>query len=177
MNQLFLLNFSVHVKSLSGPCPKHAVSLSPSEANWRLAPSTYDFITTSCRHQMETFSALLALCEGNSRDTGEFPSQRPVTRSFDVFFDLHLNKRLSKKSGGWCFQTPSHYDVTVMMMKFDGWPWKTIGHLFYATSSFAPHFVAIGEFKGSYSLEMPNLGQIRRFFFSRVTLRITLKKQ
>ena len=31
--------------------------------------------------------------------------------------------------------------------KFDLWPWKTIGQLFYATSSFAHHFVAIGEFK------------------------------
>ena len=38
---------------------------------------------------------------------GEFPSQRPVTRSFDVFFDLCLNKRLSKQSGGWWFETPS----------------------------------------------------------------------
>ena len=37
------------------------------------------------RHQMETFSALLTLCTGNSPVTGEFPSQRPVTRSFDVF--------------------------------------------------------------------------------------------
>ena len=32
-------------------------------------------------------------------------------------------------------------------VKFDGLPWKTIGHLFYATSSFVHHFVAIGEFK------------------------------
>ena len=32
-------------------------------------------------------------------------------------------------------------------LKFDGWPWKTIGHLFYATSSFVHHLVAIGEFK------------------------------
>ena len=32
-------------------------------------------------------------------------------------------------------------------VKFDGWPCKTIGHLFYATSSFVHHFVAIGEFK------------------------------
>ena len=32
-------------------------------------------------------------------------------------------------------------------LKFDGWPWKTIGHLFYATSSFVQHFVPIGEFK------------------------------
>ena len=39
--------------------------------------------------------------------TGEFPSQRPVTRSFDVFFDLRLNKRLSKQSWGWWFETPS----------------------------------------------------------------------
>ena len=40
------------------------------------------------RHQMETFSALLAICAGNSPITGEFPPQRQVTRSFDVFFDL-----------------------------------------------------------------------------------------
>ena len=57
------------------------------------------------RHQMETFSALLALCAGNSPVTGEFPAQRPVTRSFDIFFDLHLNKRLSKQSWGWWFET------------------------------------------------------------------------
>ena len=38
------------------------------------------------RHQMETFSALLAICAGNSPVTGEFPTQSPVTRSFDVFF-------------------------------------------------------------------------------------------
>ena len=47
------------------------------------------------RHQMETSSASLALCAGNSPVTGELPSQRPVTRSFNVFFDLRLNKRLS----------------------------------------------------------------------------------
>ena len=50
------------------------------------------------RHQMETFSAILAICAGNSPVPGEFPTQRPVTRSFDVFFDLRLNKRLSKQS-------------------------------------------------------------------------------
>ena len=49
---------------------------------------------------METFSALLAVCAGNSPVPGEFPAQRPVTRSFDVFFDLRLNKRLSKQSWG-----------------------------------------------------------------------------
>ena len=57
------------------------------------------------RHQMETFSALLAICAGNSSPSSEFPAQRPVTRSFDVFFDLHLNKRLGKQSWGWWFKT------------------------------------------------------------------------
>ena len=50
------------------------------------------------RHQMETFSALLAICAGNSPVSGEFPAQRPVTRSFDIIFDVHLNKQLSKQS-------------------------------------------------------------------------------
>ena len=57
---------------------------------------------------METFSALLAICEGNPPVTGGFPSQRPVTRSFDVFFDLRLDKRLSKQSR----RHRAHYDVT-----------------------------------------------------------------
>ena len=60
------------------------------------------------RHQMDTFSALLTICAGNSPVTGEFPAQRPVTRSFGVFFDLHLHKWLSKQSWGWWFYTPSH---------------------------------------------------------------------
>ena len=47
------------------------------------------------------FSALLAICTGNSPVTGKFPAQRPVTRSFDVFIDLRLNKRLSKQWWGW----------------------------------------------------------------------------
>ena len=46
------------------------------------------------------------LC-GNSPVTGEFLAQRPVTQSFDVFFDLHLNKPLSKQSWGWWFETLS----------------------------------------------------------------------
>ena len=46
---------------------------------------------------METFSSLLAIWAGNSPVASEFPAQRPVTWSFDVFFDLHLNKRLSKQ--------------------------------------------------------------------------------
>ena len=56
---------------------------------------------------METFSASLAISAGNSTVTGEFPVQRPVTRSFDVFCDLSLNKRLSKQWWGWRLETPS----------------------------------------------------------------------
>ena len=59
------------------------------------------------RHHMEAFSALPTLCARNSPVTGEFPSQRPVTPSFDISFDLCLNKRLSKQSWGWWLETPS----------------------------------------------------------------------
>ena len=59
------------------------------------------------RHQMETFSTLLAICVGNSLVTSEFPAQRPVTWSFDVFFNLHLKKWLSKQWRGWWFEMPS----------------------------------------------------------------------
>ena len=71
---------------------------------------------------METFSTLLAICAGNSPVPGEFPAQRPVTQSFDVFFDLRLNKWLSKQSWGWVNNGEAgdlrrhrvHYDVIVM---------------------------------------------------------------
>ena len=75
--------------------------------NIHLGPPLLIWITW-WRHQMETFSALLALCAGNSPVSGEFPAQRPVTRSFDVFFDLHLIKWLSKHPRGWWFETLSH---------------------------------------------------------------------
>ena len=55
---------------------------------------------------METFSALLALCEGKPLVTPRFPSQRPVMWSFDVFFHMRLNKWLSKHSRRWWFETP-----------------------------------------------------------------------
>ena len=59
------------------------------------------------RHQMKTFSALRDLCVGNSPVTGEFPAQRPMTRSFDVFYDLRPNRRFSKQPWVWWFETPS----------------------------------------------------------------------
>ena len=67
---------------------------------------------------------LLALCKGNSPVTGEIPSLRLVTRSFDVFFDLRRNKRLRKPSRCRLFETPSrHYDVTVMSFVWETDRW------------------------------------------------------
>ena len=68
------------------------------------------------RYQMETFS-------------GEFPVQRPVTQSFDVLFDLHPNKRMSKQWRGWWFETTSrplwrHYN-TIMIQLIDAF----LGHI------------------------------------------------
>ena len=65
-------------------------------------------------HQMETFFMLLALCAGNSPVTGEFPSQRPVTWSFDVFFDLRINGWVNNHEAGDWRHPHNHYDVTVM---------------------------------------------------------------
>ena len=68
----------------------------------------FSLIITWWCHRMETFSALLAICVRNSPVPGEFPAQRPVTRNFDVFFDLLMNKQLSKQL--WClwFEMLSH---------------------------------------------------------------------
>ena len=74
--------------------------------NWEISYGQTRYNETWWRHQMETFSVLLALCAGNSSVTGEFFAQKPVTRSFDVFFDLRLNKHLSKQSWGWWLETP-----------------------------------------------------------------------
>ena len=79
----------------------------------------HELIDSWWRHLIEAFSALLVICAGNSPVTGEFPAQRPVTRSFSVFFDLRLNKRLSKQSWGWWFETllsPLWRHINVIMM-------------------------------------------------------------
>ena len=76
--------------------------------------------------KMETFSALLALCVGNSPVTGEFPSQRPVTRSFDVFFDLRLNKRLSKHSRRLWFEI---LICSLWRHCNEGFPWRLNDHV------------------------------------------------
>ena len=78
------------------------------ETHWQLMvrPAVKILSKSWWRHPIETFSPLLAICAGNSPVTGEFHAQRPVTRSFDVFFDLRPNKRLCKQSRCRWFVTP-----------------------------------------------------------------------
>ena len=65
---------------------------SPVAGNWRSCDVTVHYSTPLTDQQ------LLVLCAGNSPVASEFPAQRPVTQSFDIFFDLHLDERLSKQS-------------------------------------------------------------------------------
>ena len=67
------------------------------------------------RHPMETISALLAICADNSPVIGDFPTQRQVTRSFEVFVDLRLNKGwVNTGEAGDLRRHRVHYDVTLM---------------------------------------------------------------
>ena len=63
---------------------------------------------------MEPFSAQLAICAGNLPVPGKFPAQRPVAQSFDVFFDLRLNK--SETGDLRCYR--NHYDVIVRIVRY-----------------------------------------------------------
>ena len=92
---------SISRHTLDGPVGTSAETLGTT----RLI-STWNKITW-WRHQMEIICALLSLCAGNSPGTGEFSSQRPVTRNFDVSFDLRPNKWLSKQPRCRWFETPS----------------------------------------------------------------------
>ena len=70
-------------------------------------------------NQIETFCMLLVLYAGNSPVTREFPSQRPVTVSSDVFFDLHLNKGwVNNRDASDLRHHHTHYDITIMWVVF-----------------------------------------------------------
>ena len=86
--------------SLTAMCVKLLMAIGLEDAWWR--------------HQMETFSALLAICAGNSLVPGEFPTQRPVTQSSDVYFDLR--GWVNNREAGDLRRHRTHYDVIVMGM-------------------------------------------------------------
>ena len=97
---------------------------------------TSSHIKPRWRHQMEPFSALLAICAGNSPVPGEFPAQRPVTRSFDFFYLIcaWINDLVNNGEAGELRCHDAHYDVIVMPLQHKinnaGITyWKTWGHL------------------------------------------------
>ena len=104
-HEIIMTDYSV--KHWTHFCENHQSS-EHSSTNIVNYPQVHKKWNTRWNLQMETSSMLLALCEGNSPVTGEFPSQRPVAWSFDVFFDLCQNKRLSKQSRNMWFEMPSH---------------------------------------------------------------------
>ena len=95
---------------------------------WKITCTDRDnFHESWWRHQMEAFSTVTGPLCGEFTWHRWIPWQRPVTRSFDVFFHLRLNRRLSKQSRRRWFETPSRlswrhcnvqcqdYAVTVMI--------------------------------------------------------------
>ena len=83
------------------------LSIAPEiQKQWYICCFSYSFVHMMTSSNGNIFRVTGPLC-GAFTGPGEFPTQRPVTRSFDVFFDLRLNKRLSKQSWGWWFETLS----------------------------------------------------------------------
>ena len=72
---------------------------------WNPSPLNYELVMMTSSNG-NIFRVTGPLC-GEFTSPGEFPTQRPVTRNFDVFFHLRLNKRLSKQQRGWWFETLS----------------------------------------------------------------------
>ena len=108
---LVRLQLMVHIKSLYW---KH----NSSEEHVRVITIHVGCIDSSMATSSNE-NIFAAICAGNSPVVpGEFPTQRPVTRSFDVFVDLCLNKRLSSSKAGNLRRHWAHYDVIVMSMLY-----------------------------------------------------------
>ena len=86
-----------------------------------LRPTSH-FCHKNISDQMETFSASLAICAGNSPVTGEFPAQRPVTRSFDVSLICDwINGWVNSREAGDLRHHRAQYDVIMMTNKSAAW--------------------------------------------------------
>ena len=84
------------------------------------------------------FQSKLNLCSGNHA-TYRVKKQQGKSEGFES-----CDRPIVRKRTIWVKIGDVLYLVT---LKFDGWPWKTIGHLSFAVSSFVQHFIAIGELK------------------------------
>ena len=102
--------------------------------HWRICYRSYSLFRLMMTSSNGNIFRVTGHVCGEFTGPGEFPSQRPVTRTFDVYFDLRLNKRLSKQSWGWWFETLSsplwrHSNVTAMKLSkqcIDGPLWGEI---------------------------------------------------
>ena len=124
MVELFLLHLNTPISKVWGSVSQAQCTLMAGIVRWQF-PSLSS--TTWWRHQMETFSALLAICAGNSPVPGEFPTQRPGMRS--LMFSLiciWINGWVNNGEAGDLRRHRAHCDVTVMTW-FDvtmGAAWK-----------------------------------------------------
>ena len=124
---------------------------------------------------METFSVLLVLGKGNPPVTGGFPSQRPVTRGFDVFSDVIPDIRLSKQTRCWWFEPPwrsfwRHFNEIQCYNN-----WKLIWMALAVSLQFEEIFWKISiEFCSGYCAKMRTLGAYTILHNSRHELGIPL---
>ena len=112
-----LVHFVYCVAILHRHCHKHIVQLA-SSAFWGWLSSMFWWKFIIMMLSNINIFALLTLCAWNSLFTNEFPSLRPVTRSFNVFFDLRLknNGWANNRSTGDLRHHNAHYDVTAMVI-------------------------------------------------------------
>ena len=113
LTQARVYGLQITLSHLTAACLQHVISLVFNSDN----PGVYLMKSSLCLviglNFMMTSSNgnifhVTGICAGNSPNSDEFPTQRTVTRSFDVFFDLRLNKRFIKQSWGWWLETLSH---------------------------------------------------------------------
>ena len=94
-----------------------------------------------------------------------------ATSSFVHYFTAISEFKLGLQSGNTHFEWKSTIFLSRVTMKFDRWPWKTIGNLFYAISSFVHHFVGISQFKLKLQSGNSQFRSKAALFLSLVTLK------
>ena len=97
-----------------------------------------------------------------------------TTSSFVHHFKPISEFKLELQSGNVQFGSKSMISFSRVTLQYDIWPWKTIGHLFYGTSSFVHHFIAIGEFKLKLQSGNALFGSKSTIFLRRVTLQLNI---
>ena len=111
---------------------------------------------------------ILKIDEWPSKTTGHLVY---TTLSFLHHFKAMGEFKLELQSGNAQFGSKAAIFLSCVTLKFDGWPWKSIGYLSYAASSFVHHFIAIGKFKLEFQSGNSQFWSKSMIFFSRVNLK------